>query len=543
MSDNFYNLIMATVPEFYSGNEGEFTIPKDRFLQYTEDHIKEEFQSLDEDAIARLKSLPAIFATEDEVADARIGKITDITVSSHALRAKYKFDEDRYQLTGGVLKENWQKLGIKESGYEFHRGHWGVKECDLADFYEEYLKSLTGIAHKLKSADKKVQLIYAFNGTGKTRLSRALKDLIAPKTEEGAAIQERPLKVLYYDAFTEDLFYWDNDLENDNERKLKIQPNSFTDWILRDQGQDQNIITNFQRYTSRNLTPSFIPEDKEVVQNGKRVITQTYPKVTFSFGSGSESIDNIKISKGEESNFIWSIFFTMLEEVVGILQEPDISKRDDNQFDQLEYVFIDDPVSSLDDNHLIELAVNIAGLVKSSESDLKFIITTHNPLFYNVLHNELGTKLYKNPDTEYQTLIYKPNKSAKYRLSKKADGSFDLDEQSNDAPFSYHLLLLSELKKAIDSDQVKKYHFNYLRNILEKTATFLGYKRWGDLLPKTDDGKANPYEARIINFSSHSAHSGEEVAELVENDKEELGKLVNYLISHYGFSKQEEENG
>ena len=27
----------------------------------------------------------------------------------------------------------------------------------------------------------KVQLIYAFNGTGKTRLSRALKELVAPK--------------------------------------------------------------------------------------------------------------------------------------------------------------------------------------------------------------------------------------------------------------------------------------------------------------------------------------------------------------------------
>ncbi|HAC26522.1 MAG TPA: anticodon nuclease, partial [Marinobacter hydrocarbonoclasticus] len=66
------------------------------------------------------------------------------------------------------------------------------------------------------------------------------------------------------------------------------------------------------------------------------------------------------------------------------------TERETNQFDQLEYVFIDDPVSSLDENHLIELAVNLAGLIKSSQSGLKFIITTHSPLFYNVLHNELG---------------------------------------------------------------------------------------------------------------------------------------------------------
>ena len=32
--------------------------------------------------------------------------------------------------------------------------------------------------------NKKVQLIYAFNGTGKTRLSREFKELIAPKNPE-----------------------------------------------------------------------------------------------------------------------------------------------------------------------------------------------------------------------------------------------------------------------------------------------------------------------------------------------------------------------
>src|SRR5690606_20872393 len=100
-------------------------------------------QKLDQDVIKKLKSLPAIFATESEVVDARIGKITNIEVYPNALKVKYKFDEDRYPLTSGVLKENWQKLGIRESGYEFHRGHWGVKECDLSEFYEEYLKSLT----------------------------------------------------------------------------------------------------------------------------------------------------------------------------------------------------------------------------------------------------------------------------------------------------------------------------------------------------------------------------------------------------------------
>lgn len=89
-------------------------------------------------------------------------------------------------------------------------------------------------------------------------------------------------------------------------------------------------------------------------------------------------------------------FYSLLEQVIDVLNVAEPSERETNQFDQLEYVFIDDPVSSLDDNRLIELAVNLAHLIKSSQSYLKFIITTHNPLFYNVLHNEFKKGTFKN---------------------------------------------------------------------------------------------------------------------------------------------------
>ena len=124
-------------------------------------------------------------------------------------------------------------------------------------------QSLTEIAQSLRDTNKKVQLIYAFNGVGKTRLSRAFKELISPKSTNDES-EEHKIKVLYYNAFTEDLFYWDNDLDADSDRKLKIQPNNFTDWVLRNQGQERNIITHFQRYTSDKLTPRFNEECNEV---------------------------------------------------------------------------------------------------------------------------------------------------------------------------------------------------------------------------------------------------------------------------------------
>lgn len=45
-------------------------------------------------------------------------------------------------------------------------------------------QSLKDIAQKLQDTDKKVQLIYAFNGVGKTRLSREFKNLVESKVEE-----------------------------------------------------------------------------------------------------------------------------------------------------------------------------------------------------------------------------------------------------------------------------------------------------------------------------------------------------------------------
>jgi hypothetical protein len=385
-------------------------------------------------------------------------------------------------------------------------------------------QSLIEIAQTLRDTNKKVQLIYAFNGVGKTRLSRKFKELIDPKETEGEVLVQSYHKVLYYNAFTEDLFYWDNDLDGDlddnSNKKIKTHPNKFTKWILQDQGQDHNIITHFQRYTSEKLTPRF---------------NDQYDEITFSIAGGNdERVDNIKISKGEESCLVWCVFYSLLSQVIENLNISESDERETDIFNDLKFIFIDDPVSSLDDNHLIELAVNVAELIKSSLSELKFIITTHNPLFYNVLFNE-----FNNADSRFG---YKPKHCIKRRLEKLDDGTFLL-EDSKDSPFSYHLFLLSELEKAIDpeSGNIQKYHFNFLRNILEKTSTFLGYNKWEELLPEQS---RRAYYNRIINLSSHSKHHGEEISVIQENDKRVLRYLISeVIIPIYHFRSTINNNG
>ena len=371
-------------------------------------------------------------------------------------------------------------------------------------------RSLNEIAKQLGDTDKKVQLIYAFNGVGKTRLSREFKELISPKNH-GDEDEDSEIKVLYYNAFTEDLFYWDNDLDEDRNRKLLILPNSFTDWVFKDQGQEANVITLFQHYTNEKLTPIFNEE---------------FDEISFSIEAGNENvIENIKISKGEESCLIWCVFFSLLELVIETLNITEDVDRDTDKFNSLEYIFIDDPVSSLDENHLIELAVNIAELIKSSQSGLKFIITTHNPLFYNILYNELDLKK-KN----------KMGNECCFLLDKKDDGTFELNGKLGDSnkSFSYHHYLIQIIQEAIDSNNIHKYHFMLLRNLYEKTANFLGYPQWSDLLP--DDKRT--YYNRIIQFTSHSTLSYETIPEPSEQEQQTLKLLFNHLIINNYYTEE-----
>ena len=179
-------------------------------------------------------------------------------------------------------------------------------------------------------------------------------------------------------------------------------------------------------------------------------------------------------------------------EVIEILTEPDPSKRDDSEYDNLEYVFIDDPVSSLDENHLIELAIDLAGLIAASRYEngngVKFLITTHNPLFFNVLSKELQG-------------------AAPWLLSRNQDGSLELVSKNGAAnkSFSYHHHLKMILEQAIADNTVEKYHFNLLRNLYDL--------------------------------------SSEEVAEPTEKQKEEVAILLKNLINNYGYWQQEAQDG
>ena len=76
---------------------------------------------------------------------------------------------------------------------------------------------LSQIAKQIKDASENIFLIYAFNSTGKTRLSVEYKE--TARNTDGRQTG------VYYNAFSEDLFVWDNE-----HTKLDIIPSSLNQY-------------------------------------------------------------------------------------------------------------------------------------------------------------------------------------------------------------------------------------------------------------------------------------------------------------------------
>lgn len=354
---------------------------------------------------------------------------------------------------------------------------------------EEY-SSIKEVAEKIKNDNNKVTLLYGFNGVGKTRLSMEFKDLINSNRQ-----QEDEVDIIYYNAYTEDLFTWDNDLINDSERKIKINLESgFLDF-LNESGRHMEIARKFKELTFSKIEPN---------------IDINTGVVTFNLPTGdSQSRRNIKISRGEESVFIWTVFYIYIQSIVGSLND------NEDKYSDLKYIYIDDPVSSLDDNHIMELAYDLKELINSSENeDLKFVISTHHALFFNTLFN-----LFKKEEDKKCYLLKKDVSENKYKL-------FD---KNNDYIFSYHLLLKEEIENAIKENRLKKYHFNLFRNLLEKTAAFLGYDNWSYLLKKHN----REIYTNKINHYSHNRVSDLETQELEIHEENLLKTLFDEFKIRY----------
>lgn len=182
----------------------------------------------------------------------------------------------------------------------------------------------------------------------------------------------------------------------------------------------------------------------------------------------------------------------------------------------VKYIYIDDPVSSLDDNNTIAIACDLAKLLKDNKDNFKAIISSHHGLFFNVMCNELKKQNHK------KYFLYKNKTTSQFYL-----------QATDEVPFFHHVANLSELQKAINNNQIYTYHFNMMRSILEKTSSFLGYNDFSDCLSGIED---EVLYARALNLLSHGNHSIYEPREMNEDNKELFKQIFEKFLAKYPFN-------
>jgi hypothetical protein len=350
---------------------------------------------------------------------------------------------------------------------------------------------LDALAKYLRGQDKKTILIFAYNGTGKTRLSMAFKELGKQRDAEGEVAAR---DTLYFNAFTEDLFTWDNDLENDRERVLRMNTASSFFRGLEELEMESRIRRFLHRYADFRFDIDY------------RQGTIRFWRETEKSAEGQEDPVLIKVSRGEKNVFIWCFFLAVAE----------LAIEGQQAYEWVKYLYIDDPISSLDENNAIALAAHLAQMLKG-QNRLKAVISSHHTLFFNVLCNEMAT-------------------AQRYFL-RKTDAGYEL-QNTSDTPRFYHVAMLKELHKAAETGQLYTYHFTILRSILEKTATFHGYNHFGDIIRRERDDEDGELHTRYVNLLSHGDYSLFEPVEMLEENRAIFRKILKDFMKNYRFNPE-----
>lgn len=353
-----------------------------------------------------------------------------------------------------------------------------------------------------KLAEKKYVLLFAYNGTGKTRLSMEFKNI---------GKRDTPRDTLYFNAFTEDLFHWDNDLESDSNRELRLNTSSsFFDGLL-----GTAIDAKIRDLLHRHVDFDFKIMEKEIeVKEGDRTVKQTVTYVSFEreviVDGQPQTVDNIKISRGEENMFLWCFFLAAARMA--------LDKEPGSPYDWVKFIYIDDPISSLDDNYAIAVANQLGQLLKDSNGDVRTVISSHHALFFNVMFNEL-------------------KKALKYMLcSHDGRASYSLKD-TTDTPYFHHVAVLKLLDKAAKRNELYTYHFGMLRNLMEKAASFHGFNNLSDFIKR--DGDNDPdgvLHHRIIQLLNHGGYSHFEPQEMMEENKQHFKNILNKFMGDYEFN-------
>lgn len=351
-----------------------------------------------------------------------------------------------------------------------------------------------------------ILLVYAYNRTGKTRLSMEFKD--AGKRKNKKNPEGKP-DTLYFNAYTEDLFTWENDLDGDTVRHLQLNPDSTFFNGLKDLALDETIAGYLDRYADFDFD-----------------IDYRSWKVSFRKGEA----ENIKISRGEQNIFIWCLFMAICERML----DGHVS------YQSRKFLYIDDPISSLDDDNAISVACDLAKLLRRAASrkdgngtpaPLKIVFSSHHSLFFNVMCNEIGRSKEGEPKVVHKRyFLHRPNNEGTYTL-----------RATEDTPYFHHVATLAELQRAAhpSTGTLYTFHFNALRSIMEKTASFFGHADISFCLKALNNEEDRALYNRALNLLSHGKYAINEPTPMGDDNQDLFRRILRDFVTEFKFALPE----
>ena len=257
--------------------------------------------------------------------------------------------------------------------------------------------------------------------------------------------------------------------------------------------------------------------------------------VVFNKTVGDDTFESIKVSRGEERLFVWCFFRCILDQVIG----------GNDAYKGIEYIYIDDPMSSLDDNNVIAFASQLYKVIRDSRKQednakragkedfrrIKFVVSSHHSLFFHVMLHGLSDDA----------------KLGRYYLHRDKDSDeLVLKSMSDKAPFYYNVAMMCEIQDAIRNDKLYTYHFNIMRSIMEKIREFFGHQDLsiildgitykGNLFTETAFSKGDLIDlySRIVNVFSHEGQFFSPTL-MNEDNKDSLITMFKHIKNKYRF--------
>lgn len=377
-------------------------------------------------------------------------------------------------------------------------------------------QNLRNLVIRLRSDlnDADLVLMFAYNRTGKTRLSMAFKDEGKRKTKKNPTGTP---DTLYFNAFTEDLFIWENDLDGDSVRLLKLNQRSSFFNAMTELALDETIAGYLARYADFEFDFTY----QEVDEGGEKFF-----KLDFvTFRKGDEV--NIKVSRGEQNIFIWCIFMAICERMLD----------GHESYQGKKFLYIDDPISSLDDNNAISVACDLAKLLRraarrkdasGAPAPIKVVFSSHHALFFNVMWNEINNRMDGGSAVKAKRyFLHRPDSYGVYTL-----------QATDDTPLFHHVATLAELRRAADPQTGKLYtfHFNALRSVMEKTASFFGHRGIEFCLRALENEDDGALFNRALNLLSHGGYAIHEPTEMGEDNKKLFRRILGDFVTRFDFA-------